>query len=125
MMPNEPFRELTPDAERLRSRMSTIAAAAADRISAMDATASPPGIFVVVIVPEMTGGRLAPALPAAAWPDCLADGAGDVSGGTSVPIGFTFPSSAKPQFSRLLAYVTSVSAGQCSSVTMRVTPFRR
>ena len=76
----------------------------------MDATASPPGIFVVVIVPEMTGGRFAPALPAAAWPDCLADGAGDVSGGTgdvsggtSVPIGLTFPSSAKPQFSRLLA----------------------
>jgi hypothetical protein len=103
MMHNEPFRELTPEADRLRSRMSTIAAAAADRISAMEATASPPGIFVAVIVPDMTGGRFAPALAATAWPGCLADGAGDVSGGTSVPIGFTFPSSAKPQFSRLLA----------------------
>jgi len=34
------------------------------------------------------------------------------------------PTAAKPQFSRLLAESISVSAGQCSRVTISVTPFR-
>ena len=50
--------------------------------------------------------------------------AGGTSGPTSVPTGVTFPSALNPQFSRLSAELISVSAGQCSSVTMSVTPFR-
>ena len=47
------------------------------------------------------------------------------SGRTSVPTGVTLPSALNPQFSRLSAASTSVSAGQCSSVTISVTPLRR
>src|ERR1700678_1737675 len=52
-------------------------------------------------------------------------GAAGTSGPTSVPTGATLPSSANPQSSSFSADATSVSAGQCSSVTIRVTPFRR
>jgi hypothetical protein len=62
--------------------------------------------------------RLAAAAAAAAC--CCAVG----SGGTSVPAGATFPSSAKPQSSSFSAWVISVSAGQCSNVTISVIPFR-
>jgi hypothetical protein len=48
--------------------------------------------------------------------------AGGCSGATSVPAGAILPSTAKPQLSRLLAASISVSAGQCSRVTMSVTP---
>src|SRR5436190_13251662 len=55
-------------------------------------------------------------------------GAGVAAGGcfgpTSVPTGLTFPSTAKPQFSRLLPALISVSAGQCSRLTISVTPCR-
>ena len=43
---------------------------------------------------------------------------------TSVPTGLTLPSTAKPQFSRALPASISVSAGQCSRVTISVTPCR-
>ena len=46
------------------------------------------------------------------------------SGPTSVPTGVTLPSAAKPQSSSFFAESISVSAGQCSSVTMSVTPCR-
>ena len=48
--------------------------------------------------------------------------AGGCSGATSVPAGAILPSTANPQLSRLLAVSISVSAGQCSRVTMSVTP---
>src|SRR5690349_22264881 len=61
--------------------------------------------------------------------DANADGAGVAAGGcfgpTSVPTGLTFPSTAKPQFRSLLPAVNSVSAGQCSRLTISVTPGRR
>src|SRR6185312_11676354 len=50
--------------------------------------------------------------------------AGGCFGPTSVPTGLTFPSTAKPQFSRLLPALISVSAGQCSRLTISVTPCR-
>jgi hypothetical protein len=49
---------------------------------------------------------------------------GGSNGPTSVPTWLTLPSAAKPQLSRLFAELISVSAGQCSSVTMSVTPCR-
>jgi hypothetical protein len=49
--------------------------------------------------------------------------ADDVSGLTSVPTGLTLLFAANPQFSRRVAYLNSVSGGQCSSVTISVTPF--
>ena len=52
------------------------------------------------------------------------DEAGGCRAPTSVPTALTFPSAAKPQFSRLLAASISVSAGQCSRVTISVTPCR-
>src|SRR6516162_1718022 len=63
--------------------------------------------------------------PALGWP-LLAerDGAGGCRAPTSVPTGPTLPSTAKPQFSRLLPALISVSAGQCSRVTISVTPCR-
>ena len=54
--------------------------------------------------------------------------AGDAEGGcrgpTSVPTRATLPSAAKPQSSSYFAELISVSAGQCSSVTMSVTRCR-
>jgi hypothetical protein len=41
-----------------------------------------------------------------------------------VPIGAILLSTLKPQFSRLFAASISVSAGQCSRVTISVWPFR-
>jgi hypothetical protein len=52
------------------------------------------------------------------------DAEGGCSGATSVPTGVTLPSAAKPQSSSFFAESISVSAGQCSSVTMSVTPCR-
>src|SRR5438034_11753968 len=56
------------------------------------------------------------------------EGAGVTAGGcrgpTSVPTGLTFPSTVKPQFSRLSPALISVSAGQCSRLTISVTPCR-
>ena len=56
------------------------------------------------------------------------EGAGVAAGGcrgpTSVPTGLTLPSTAKPQFSRFLPALISVSAGQCSRLTISVTPCR-
>ena len=56
------------------------------------------------------------------------DGVGVAAGGcfgpTSLPTGLTFRSTAKPQFSRLLPALISVSAGQCSRLTISVTPCR-
>jgi len=48
--------------------------------------------------------------------------AGGRSGPRSVPTAVTLPSAAKPQSSSFFAELISVSAGQCSSVTMSVTP---
>jgi len=74
----------------------------------------------------------APAAPAtcgrtarrAATADRAGAGAEGRRGPTSVPTGLTFPSTAKPQFSRPLPAVISVSAGQCSRLTISVTPCR-
>jgi hypothetical protein len=52
------------------------------------------------------------------------DAADGCCGPTSVPTGVTLPSVAKPQLSSFFAESISVSAGQCSSVTMSVTPCR-
>ena len=50
--------------------------------------------------------------------------AGGCTGPTSVPTGWTRPSAAKPQLSSFSAESISVSAGQCSNVTISVTPLR-
>ena len=73
-----------------------MAAAAATMISAMDAAASPRGIFGPVMVPEVTGRSDAVGLGEAA-------GAA-ATGLTSVPIGRARPSCANPQFSSFDAY---------------------
>src|SRR5712672_2519913 len=75
--------------------------------------------------PEPTDCARSARCPAAA---AGRDGAGvaeaGCSGPTSVPTGLTFPSTANPQFSRLLPALISVSAGQCSRDTISVTPCR-
>jgi hypothetical protein len=51
-------------------------------------------------------------------------GLGGCTGPTSVPTGWTRPFAAKPQLSSFSAESISVRAGQCSSVTISVTPSR-
>jgi hypothetical protein len=65
-----------------------------------------------------------PAAARAGGPPPEADPESGCSGPTSVPTGVTLPSTAKPQLSSFFAESISVSAGQCSSVTMGVTPCR-
>ena len=60
----------------------------------------------------------------AAEADTDTEGAAAASGAASVPTGDPLPSAAKPQSSSFSAAVISVSAGQCSRVTMSVTPCR-
>ena len=75
---------------------------------------------------EVALARAAAAAAAAAIEATAAGAAGATAGGcsgaTSVPAGAILPSTANPQLSRLLAVSISVSAGQCSRVTMSVTP---
>ena len=52
------------------------------------------------------------------------EAAGGAAGPASVPTGVTLLSAEKPQSSSFSAAVISVSAGQCSRVTMSVTPCR-
>src|SRR5579859_8127950 len=52
------------------------------------------------------------------------EAAGGGAGPASVPAGATLLSAEKPQSSSFSAAVISVSAGQCSRVTMSVTPCR-
>ena len=80
--------------------MSTIAAAAANPIRAMDAAANPLGMLLPSRPAAVTGW----AAPFGTWNlGALFDAAGVGSGLTSLPTGVTLPSSAKPQFSRVLA----------------------
>ena len=79
-----------------------MAAAAANTIRAMDATASPPGMFAVVRSPELAGrwgGAGFGAGPDAAGRGVIGPG---VMGPTSWPTGRTLPSSANPQSPRLV-----------------------
>ena len=74
---------------------------------------------------ERAGGCAA-RVPAGARPeeDAADDAERGCSGPTSVPTGVTLPSAEKAQLSSFSAELISVSAGQCSSVTMSVTPCR-
>src|ERR1700744_5399148 len=104
--------------------MRVIAAAAANTMRAMDAAASPLGIWLAVRFPEVSA--LAPRgtwiLGVAGVAFGVARGRG--SGLTRLPTGLTLPSAAKPQGSTALGELASVSAGQCSRVTISVTPLR-
>ncbi len=76
-----------------------MAAAAAHTISAMDAAASPLGIWLAVRSPAVTGW----AAPLGIWIVGVFGVVLTGSGLISWPTGVTLPSVAKPQFSRDLA----------------------